>query len=73
MIRVLGIIQRDYVDEKVIEQEKLIDGAIKGMLEALDDPHSIYLPDKYMKDMNTTSNGFAASPRTFAASACESP
>ena len=56
-IKVLNIIQRDYVDEEEIDQEKLIDGAIKGMLEALNDPHTVYLQDEYMKDMNTTSDG----------------
>lgn len=55
-VKVLNIIERDYVKDGV-DQEKLINGAIKGMLESLEDPHTAYLPDKFMKEMNTTSDG----------------
>ena len=54
--QVLKIIQRDYVDEN-IDNEKIMNGAIKGMLDALGDPHTVYLSEKDMEDMMTTSKG----------------
>jgi carboxyl-terminal processing protease len=37
------IIQRDYVDKSKIDANKLSQGAVKGMVEALDDPYTSYL------------------------------
>jgi carboxyl-terminal processing protease len=37
------IIFQDYVDKSKLDTTKLTEGAIKGMVEALDDPHSAYL------------------------------
>ncbi|MCM3635926.1 S41 family peptidase [Paenibacillus camelliae] len=38
---VLDLLQTNYVTE--IDREKLIDGAISGMMNALDDPYSVYM------------------------------
>jgi carboxyl-terminal processing protease len=38
-----NIISQDYVDKDKIDASKLTQGAIKGMVEALDDPYSSYL------------------------------
>jgi carboxyl-terminal processing protease len=38
-----NIIQQDYVDKSKIDASKLTQGAIKGMVEALDDPYTSYL------------------------------
>ncbi len=38
-----SIIFRDYVDRDRLDVEALREGAIRGMIEALDDPHSAYL------------------------------
>jgi carboxyl-terminal processing protease len=38
-----NIIQQDYVDRDNIDADKLNEGAIKGMVEALDDPYTTYL------------------------------
>jgi carboxyl-terminal processing protease len=38
-----NIIQQDYVDKSKIDAPKLTQGAIKGMVEALDDPYTSYL------------------------------
>jgi carboxyl-terminal processing protease len=38
-----NIIQQDYVDRDNIDANKLTQGAIKGMVEALDDPYTTYL------------------------------
>src|SRR3954447_14571287 len=41
-----SLIDREYYDHGALDSQKLTRGAIKGMLEALGDPHTIYLdPD----------------------------
>ena len=39
----LNIILQDYVDKDKLDTDVLIQGAIKGMVEALDDPHTSYV------------------------------
>jgi carboxyl-terminal processing protease len=51
---VLAIVQRDYV--KPVENKKLIEGAIKGMLAALD-PHSGYLDPDFYNDLQAQTRG----------------
>jgi len=50
----LGIIQKNYVEE--VPPEKLIDGAIKGMVSVLD-PHSSYLTKEGYKEMQISTTG----------------
>ncbi|HQG32062.1 MAG TPA: peptidase S41, partial [Deltaproteobacteria bacterium] len=50
----LGIIEKSYVEE--VPPEKLIEGAIKGMMSVLD-PHSAYLTKEGYKDMQVTTTG----------------
>jgi carboxyl-terminal processing protease len=38
-----NIIQQDYVDRDNIDADKLTQGAVRGMVEALDDPYTAYL------------------------------
>jgi carboxyl-terminal processing protease len=38
-----NIIQQDYVDKDKLDANKLSQGAVKGMVEALDDPYTAYL------------------------------
>jgi carboxyl-terminal processing protease len=38
-----NIIQQDYVDRDSIDADKLSQGAVRGMVEALDDPYTTYL------------------------------
>src|SRR4030042_864468 len=54
--QVFNTIEIDYIEEN-IDQKKLINGAIKGMLDALGDPHTVYLPKEEMDEMKTTSTG----------------
>ncbi|MCB0337234.1 MAG: S41 family peptidase, partial [Bdellovibrionales bacterium] len=51
---VLSIIRRDYVTE--VENKTLVEGAIKGMLSALD-PHSGYLDPDFYKDLQVQTKG----------------
>ena len=39
---IMDIINENYVGEKQVEKKELMQGAIKGMIESLDDPHSNY-------------------------------
>jgi carboxyl-terminal processing protease len=54
---VLEFIQRNYVDADKVKTKSLIEGALKGMIESLDDPHSMYLSEDDMKDMEETTTG----------------
>ncbi len=55
MQNVFDFIQRHYVDE--IDPKVLYEGAMKGMFEALGDPHSTYLEGMEMTDLNDTTEG----------------
>ena len=39
---IMDILNENYVGEKKIDKKILLQGAVKGMLESLDDPHSNY-------------------------------
>ncbi|MEK8023797.1 MAG: PDZ domain-containing protein, partial [Candidatus Hydrogenedentota bacterium] len=45
------LVQADYADTGKIDPNLLIQGAIRGMLETLGDPHSRYLPVQDAKDL----------------------
>ncbi len=54
---VMRFIESRYVTE--IDSTKLMDGAINGMVQSLEDPHSIYLPPKmYRQFMDQTEGSF---------------
>ncbi len=53
--QVYRFIQRNYVDE--VDPEVLIEGALQGMFEALDDPHSAYLDMEEMRGLTDTTSG----------------
>jgi carboxyl-terminal processing protease len=52
---VYDFVQKRYVDE--IDPKVLYEGAMKGMFEALGDPHSTYLEGMDMTDLNDTTEG----------------
>ncbi|MBA7527107.1 hypothetical protein ES705_19281 [subsurface metagenome] len=54
---VFYFIQDNYVDEEKVESNNLIEGAMKGMFEALDDPYSTYLTSEDMRPMKDTTTG----------------
>jgi carboxyl-terminal processing protease len=45
---VFNFIQQNYVDE--VDGQKLFEGAMKGMMDSLDDPHSAFLPVRGYED-----------------------
>ncbi len=56
-LTVLEKVKRDYVDDKALDDKKLINGAIKGMLDAIGDPHTVYLSPEELSDLRSTSEG----------------
>ena len=53
--QVYRFIQSNYVDE--VDPDVLIEGALEGMFEALDDPHSAYLDMEEMRRLTDTTSG----------------
>ncbi len=41
---VLSKIEDNYYDKKAVDPQKLVNGAISGMVSSLDDPYTVYLP-----------------------------
>ncbi len=54
--KVLELIKSDYVEENIDEQ-KLIYGAIEGMLKKLDDPYTRFMEPKVYKEMQVETHG----------------
>ncbi len=54
--KVIEIIKSDYVDEN-IDDQKLIYGAIEGMLKVLDDPYTRFMEPKSFKEMQVETQG----------------
>ena len=52
---VFDFIQRNYVEE--VDSNKLFEGAMTGMLNSLEDPYSVFLPEAEMRDINDTTQG----------------
>jgi carboxyl-terminal processing protease len=52
--RVLSYVENNYVEE--VEQQQLVYGAIKGMLETLD-PHTVFMPPDVFKEMKIDTSG----------------
>ena len=54
---VFRFVQENYVDESKVAADNLVEGAMRGMFEALDDPHSAYLSPEEMRDLDDTTMG----------------
>jgi carboxyl-terminal processing protease len=52
--RVLSYVQNNYVEP--VQEQQLIHGAIKGMLETLD-PHTLFMPPEVFKEMKIDTSG----------------
>ncbi len=53
--QVYDFVQENYVDE--IDPKILYEGALKGMLDAIGDPYTLYLDSDYMRDLSDTTSG----------------
>lgn len=47
---VLDKLQKDYYDKSAIDPQKLLNGAIAGMVDSLGDPYTVYLPPSQNQD-----------------------
>jgi len=53
------VIREDFVDQSSVDQQALRQGAIDGVIEALDDPHTIYIdPESYALGVDVISGEF---------------
>jgi carboxyl-terminal processing protease len=55
ILQVFDFIQRHYVEE--VDPQVIYEGAMTGMLNALGDPYSNFLPESEMTDLNDTTQG----------------
>ncbi|MCL2557580.1 MAG: S41 family peptidase [Treponema sp.] len=53
--QVFDFIQRNYVEE--IDSTELFEGAMRGIFDSIDDPHSAFLPESEMRQLNDTTQG----------------
>lgn len=52
---VFQVVQDYYVDD--VDAKVLYEGAIKGLMDSLGDPYSVYLDEAFMSDLNDTTQG----------------
>jgi len=50
-------VANNFVDKDKLDNEKLFHGALKGLVEAADDPYSVYMTPKENKDFSTDMSG----------------
>ena len=55
MRSVFSFVEQNYVDE--VDPKILYEGALKGMLDAIGDPYTLYLDSDYMRDLSDTTSG----------------
>ncbi|HNT33654.1 MAG TPA: S41 family peptidase, partial [bacterium] len=56
LLDVLNTVSRDYVDPEQARKDKLLQGAIQGMMNTLD-PYSVFLPPKDKEDLDIQTKG----------------
>jgi len=54
---IMDVIMDNFVGEKEIDRKELLHGAIKGMMDSLGDPHSVYFEAKEMKEFSEDMKG----------------
>lgn len=55
--QVWDILGRNYLDKKAIDPEKMVNGAISGMVGSLGDPYTMFLPPSQNKEAKDDLNG----------------
>lgn len=50
-------LQKNYVDKKALDPQKMVEGAISGMVAALGDPYTVFLPPKQNQEAKDDLNG----------------
>ena len=54
---IMDVINQNYVGDKPIDKKLLMQGALKGMVESLEDPHSNYFTSEELKDFQEDIRG----------------
>lgn len=54
---IMDVINQNYVGDKPIDKKLLMQGALKGMVESLEDPHSNYFTSEELKDFQEDIKG----------------
>jgi carboxyl-terminal processing protease len=54
---VFNLLRTEYYDEEKVTPEQLIPGAIEGMINTLEDPHTSYLPQEVYQELQTDTRG----------------
>jgi len=57
LLKVENLIKNNYVDKKTIDENKLIEGAITGMVDSIGDPYTVYLDKQQFEDLLTQTRG----------------
>jgi carboxyl-terminal processing protease len=57
LLKVENLIKNNYVDKKMIDENKLIEGAINGMVDSIGDPYTVYLDKQQFEDLLTQTRG----------------
>lgn len=55
LIKVVNLVNNEYIEP--VNATQLVDGAIKGIVESLDDPYSVYMDPKMYKELKTSISG----------------
>ncbi len=55
LVKVFTLIRTQYIEET--DTSRLVDGAVRGMVEALDDPYSVYLDEETFKQLEEQIRG----------------
>ncbi|MFZ5640988.1 MAG: S41 family peptidase [Bacillota bacterium] len=56
LTRVISLIEKNYLEK--VTAATLVEGAVKGVVESLDDPYSVYMPAKEFKKLQEQVKGF---------------
>jgi len=54
---IFNLLRTEYYDESKVTPEHLIPGAIKGMIDTLDDPHTSYMSKEIFNELQTDTKG----------------
>ncbi len=54
---IFNLLRTEYYDENKVTPEHLIPGAIKGMIDTLDDPHTSYMSKEIFNELQTDTKG----------------
>lgn len=57
LFKVEKLIKSNYVDKQNIDEDKLVEGAITGMVDSIGDPYTVYLDKKQFEDLLTQTRG----------------